>query len=253
LRGLEHALAWKPRRTKHGEKSIAATPGLMQQFDEVVERKSPSPVLRAQVPANPGFIFPDLGSQCSRLCKQATQRAPGRPIGRIEQEIDRLAIADPSARTARVPIDRLRQWHIVDRESHANPVGQAKPLAGMDLASCDMCPHGAAESLEVGQGDAGMAKPGRLADKFLGMTGATEKAVIAGNGDLAPASLRCTPAWLYLMSRQVRRMLIPRSESLSQRMLPELDWWLFGHDLPPCAENKDGKSNSEGAFAADIP
>ena len=68
----------------------------MQQFDEVMERKPPSPVLRAQVPANPRFISADLGSQCSRLCEQTTQRTPRRPIGRIEQEIDRLATTDPS-------------------------------------------------------------------------------------------------------------------------------------------------------------
>jgi hypothetical protein len=87
---------------------------------------------------------------------------------------------------------------------------QAQPLAclrttliaDMDLAGGDMCPYGATESLEVGQGDAGVAKPGRFADKLLGVAGATEKAVIAGNGDLAPASLRCTPSRFCLMDRR---------------------------------------------------
>ena len=68
-------------------------------------------------------------------------------------------------------------------------------IADVDFASCDMGPHGATESLEVGQGNAGVTQSGRLTDKFLGMAGTVEKAVIAGDCDLAPASrgcMRCT-------------------------------------------------------------
>jgi hypothetical protein len=122
---------------------------------------------------------------------------------------------------------------------------QAKPfaclptalIADMNLAGGDMCPHGATEGLEVCQGHASMAEAGGFADKLLGMTRATEEAVVADDGDLSPSVAR----WGSIpRDRDLRRSVGRAARGLPQRVFPKFGRWIFWHAYPHAPRTATG-------------
>jgi hypothetical protein len=252
LRRLEHALARNAGRKQDAEDAFAPEPTRAERLDEVMERKTMTPLLgprhagaaarrRLVTPGTVrlGFRAWDNSPRRPRLGEQAAERTPRGAVAWIQQKIERLA-----SKGSGDAVGRAWPWRISDREPHTGSVrelhGRSSVLATLfadDRLACgDMRPDGAAEGLEVGQRDSGVTEARRLADQFLGMAGSTEEGVVAGDRKLAPAWPSEPPhsareGWRCLMADI--RAACRRRCGLSQRMLPDLGWRFVGHRATP--------------------